>query len=118
MRSAFLIARRELRGGVQKSSVSSSGPDTVRGMSNELLFDFIALRLNHEKTDGMDFVPTSKGVLFGHHFAAIAGAGPLVGPVLAAQMGVGGDDSVGGLLLLAHTHQAESDGHSELFSLV
>ena len=37
--------------------------------------------------DGMDFVPTNKVVLFGHHFAAIAGAGPLVGPVLAAQMG-------------------------------
>ncbi|MGE7388623.1 carbon starvation CstA family protein [Streptomyces sp. NPDC004126] len=37
--------------------------------------------------DGVDYVPTSKGVLFGHHFAAIAGAGPLVGPVLAAQMG-------------------------------
>src|SRR5437868_10100614 len=37
--------------------------------------------------DGMDYVPTHKGVLFGHHFAAIAGAGPLVGPVLAAQMG-------------------------------
>ncbi|MEU9197832.1 carbon starvation CstA family protein [Streptomyces hundungensis] len=37
--------------------------------------------------DGVDFVPTGKGVLFGHHFAAIAGAGPLVGPVLAAQMG-------------------------------
>jgi Alkyl sulfatase C-terminal len=32
---------------------SSSGPDTVRGMTNERLFDFIALRLNHEKTDGM-----------------------------------------------------------------
>ena len=37
--------------------------------------------------DGLDYVPTHKGVLFGHHFAAIAGAGPLVGPVLAAQMG-------------------------------
>ncbi|HWM28799.1 MAG TPA: carbon starvation CstA family protein, partial [Woeseiaceae bacterium] len=37
--------------------------------------------------DGLDFVPTNKQVLFGHHFAAIAGAGPLVGPVLAAQMG-------------------------------
>src|SRR5262245_51402279 len=37
--------------------------------------------------DGMDYVPTNKWVLFGHHFAAIAGAGPLVGPVLAAQMG-------------------------------
>src|SRR5664279_4976938 len=37
--------------------------------------------------DGMDYVPTNRWVLFGHHFAAIAGAGPLVGPVLAAQMG-------------------------------
>lgn len=37
--------------------------------------------------DGLDYVPTDKKVLFGHHFAAIAGAGPLVGPVLAAQMG-------------------------------
>ncbi|GLK75799.1 carbon starvation protein A [Methylopila jiangsuensis] len=42
-----------------------------------------AQRLN----DGLDYVPTNKYVLFGHHFAAIAGAGPLVGPVLAAQMG-------------------------------
>ncbi|CZE47306.1 carbon starvation CstA family protein [Campylobacter geochelonis] len=37
--------------------------------------------------DGRDYVPTNKYVLFGHHFAAIAGAGPLVGPVVAAQMG-------------------------------
>jgi carbon starvation protein len=37
--------------------------------------------------NGRDFVPTSRWVLFGHHFAAIAGAGPLVGPVLAAQFG-------------------------------
>jgi carbon starvation protein len=37
--------------------------------------------------DGLDYVPTNKHILFGHHFAAIAGAGPLVGPVLAAQMG-------------------------------
>lgn len=42
-----------------------------------------AVRLN----DGLDYVPTNKWVLFGHHFAAIAGAGPLVGPILAAQMG-------------------------------
>ena len=42
-----------------------------------------AERLNN----GRDFVPTTKFVLFGHHFAAIAGAGPLVGPVLAAQFG-------------------------------
>ncbi|MBA3697753.1 MAG: carbon starvation protein A [Planctomycetes bacterium] len=43
-----------------------------------------AIRLN----DGHDYVPTGKWVLFGHHFAAIAGAGPLVGPILAAQFGV------------------------------
>ena len=42
-----------------------------------------AERLNN----GVDFHPTDRRVLFGHHFAAIAGAGPLVGPVLAAQMG-------------------------------
>lgn len=39
------------------------------------------------RNDGLDYVPTDRRVLFGHHFAAIAGAGPLVGPVLAAQMG-------------------------------
>ncbi len=39
------------------------------------------------RNDGLDYVPTDKTVVFGHHFAAIAGAGPLVGPVLAAQMG-------------------------------
>src|SRR4051794_16852917 len=37
--------------------------------------------------DGLDYVPTDRRIVFGHHFAAIAGAGPLVGPVLAAQMG-------------------------------
>jgi carbon starvation protein len=42
-----------------------------------------AERLNN----GRDFVPTNKWVLYGHHFAAIAGAGPLIGPVLAAQFG-------------------------------
>ncbi len=41
----------------------------------------------HRRNDGLDYVPTNRHVLFGHHFAAIAGAGPLVGPVLAAQMG-------------------------------
>lgn len=40
-----------------------------------------------EFADGKDYVATNKGVLFGHHFAAIAAAGPLVGPVLAAQFG-------------------------------
>src|SRR5258707_6961508 len=42
-----------------------------------------AIRLN----DGHNYHPTSKWVLFGHHFAAISGAGPLLGPVLAAQFG-------------------------------
>jgi carbon starvation protein len=41
----------------------------------------------HEKRDGHDYVPMNRWVLFGHHFAAIAGAGPLIGPVLAAQYG-------------------------------
>ena len=42
-----------------------------------------AVRLN----DGRDFMPTNRWVVFGHHFAAIAGPGPLVGPTLAAQFG-------------------------------
>jgi carbon starvation protein len=41
----------------------------------------------YRHNDGLDYVPTNPFVLYGHHFAAIAGAGPLVGPVLAAQMG-------------------------------
>ncbi|MGP0061026.1 MAG: carbon starvation CstA family protein [Beijerinckiaceae bacterium] len=41
----------------------------------------------YRRNDGLDYVPTNRYVVFGHHFAAIAGAGPLVGPVLAAQMG-------------------------------
>ena len=41
----------------------------------------------HARRDGRDYHPTNKYVLFGHHFAAISGAGPLVGPVLAAQFG-------------------------------
>ena len=39
------------------------------------------------QNDGKDFVPTNRWMVFGHHFAAIAGPGPLVGPVLAAQFG-------------------------------
>jgi len=53
-----------------------------------------ALELNNRRAtpaerldDGRDFVPTNKWVVFGHHFAAIAGPGPLVGPILAAQFG-------------------------------
>ncbi len=41
----------------------------------------------HEKRDGVDYVPTKPTILFGHHFASIAGAGPIVGPVLAAYLG-------------------------------
>ena len=41
----------------------------------------------YRHNDGLDYVPTNRYVLYGHHFAAIAGAGPLVGPVLATQMG-------------------------------
>jgi len=41
----------------------------------------------HTRSDGHNFVPTNRWVLFGHHFAAITGAGPLIGPVLAAQFG-------------------------------
>ena len=51
-RNAYLLGAMELRKGPQNANVSSSGPDTVRGMSNELLFDYIALRLDHTKTDG------------------------------------------------------------------
>ncbi len=42
---------------------------------------------SHELEDGKDYVPTNKWVAYGHHFAAIAAAGPLVGPILAAQFG-------------------------------
>jgi alkyl sulfatase BDS1-like metallo-beta-lactamase superfamily hydrolase len=52
-RNAYLMAARELRYGPQKFELSTANPDTVRGMSNELLFDFVALRLDHEKTDGL-----------------------------------------------------------------
>src|SRR4051812_4419519 len=41
----------------------------------------------HTHQDGQNYIPMSKWVLFGHHFAAISGAGPLIGPVLAAQFG-------------------------------
>src|SRR6476660_6089180 len=41
----------------------------------------------HRLRDGHNYVPTQRWVLFGHHFAAITGAGPLIGPVLAAQFG-------------------------------
>ncbi|MDM0105687.1 alkyl sulfatase dimerization domain-containing protein [Variovorax sp. J22R24] len=52
-RNAYLMGAMELRAGPRTSGASSSGPDTVRGMTNELLFDYIALRLDHQKTDGL-----------------------------------------------------------------
>ena len=55
--------------------------------NNVLALDGQRLTPAVRHNDGLDYVPTNKWVLFGHHFAAIAGAGPLVGPVLAAQMG-------------------------------
>jgi carbon starvation protein len=55
--------------------------------SKVLRIDPTRLTPAYRHNDGLDYVPTNRYVLFGHHFAAIAGAGPLVGPVLAAQMG-------------------------------
>jgi carbon starvation protein len=54
-----------------------------------LVLDDTKMTPAYKNNDGREFVPTNKWVLFGHHFAAIAGAGPLVGPVLAAQYGWG-----------------------------
>ncbi|MFZ1181127.1 MAG: carbon starvation CstA family protein [Herbaspirillum sp.] len=57
-------------------------------IANEILsLDASRMTPAYKFNDGLDYVPTNKYVLFGHHFAAIAGAGPLVGPILAAQMG-------------------------------
>jgi carbon starvation protein len=52
-----------------------------------LVLDDLRRTPAHELKDGHNFHPTNKWVLFGHHFAAITGAGPLIGPVLAAQFG-------------------------------
>src|SRR5262245_29760715 len=64
----------------------------------------------HTKYDGANFHPMSRWVLFGHHFAAIAGAGPLVGPVLAAQFGYapGLLWLVGGCVLCGAVHDSVS----------
>lgn len=51
-RNAYLTGAKELRDGVVKPDASTQGPDVVRGMTLELLFDFIAMRLDHEKVDG------------------------------------------------------------------
>ena len=54
---------------------------------NALGIDPTRLTPAQRRPDGLDYVATDRHVVFGHHFAAIAGAGPLIGPVLAAQMG-------------------------------
>lgn len=69
----------------------------VFALAYRLYFSFISAKIlaldpsrvtpSHRLYDGQNYYPTNKWVLFGHHFAAIAGAGPLVGPVLAAQFG-------------------------------
>jgi carbon starvation protein len=56
-------------------------------MARVLTIDDLRATPAHTHEDGKDFVPTNRWVVFGHHFAAIAGPGPLVGPVLAAQFG-------------------------------
>lgn len=55
--------------------------------SKVLLLSDNAITPAHTMNDGQNYVPTNRWVLFGHHFAAITGAGPLIGPVLAAQFG-------------------------------
>ncbi len=56
-------------------------------MARVLTIDEMRATPAHVRADGKDFVKTNRWVVFGHHFAAIAGPGPLVGPVLAAQFG-------------------------------
>jgi len=73
------------------------GAIVVFALAYRFYFSFVAARVAVQKDmaetpayrlyDGQNYYPMNKWVLFGHHFAAIAGAGPLVGPVLAAQFG-------------------------------
>ncbi len=56
-------------------------------IARKLIIDASIPTPAHVKRDGVDFIPAHPTVLFGHHFAAIAGAGPIVGPVLAAEFG-------------------------------
>jgi alkyl sulfatase BDS1-like metallo-beta-lactamase superfamily hydrolase len=53
-RNAYLVGAQELRNGIRKIRLSSQGPDMVRGMTPELIFDFLAVRLNHRKVDGLN----------------------------------------------------------------
>ena len=73
------------------------GAIVVFALAYRFYFSFVAAKVAvqndlavtpaHRLYDGQNYYPMNKWVLFGHHFAAIAGAGPLVGPVLAAQFG-------------------------------
>jgi alkyl sulfatase BDS1-like metallo-beta-lactamase superfamily hydrolase len=54
-RNEYLTGARELRLGIQAGRVSTTGPDMVRAMSLDMIFDFIAVRLNHAKVDGLNF---------------------------------------------------------------
>ena len=67
----------------------------------------------HTRADGHNYHATTRWVLFGHHFAAIAGSGPLIGPVLAAQFGYapGLIWLVGGVCLAGAVHDRSSCGH-------
>ena len=56
--------------------------------SKVLLLDPTRATPAERLSDGRDFVPTNRWIVFGHHFAAIAGPGPLIGPTLAAQFGI------------------------------
>ncbi len=73
-----------------------------------MVLDDARLTPAHTKYDGANYHPMSRWVLFGHHFAAIAGAGPLVGPVLAAQFGYapGLMWLVGGCVLCGAVHDS------------
>ena len=53
-RNEYLVAAQELRQGVKPLRLSAQGPDMVRGMTLEMIFDFIAVRLNHQKVDGLN----------------------------------------------------------------
>lgn len=53
-RNAYLIGARELRNGVASQAPSTQGPDVVRGMTTEMLFDYLGVRLDHRKTDGLN----------------------------------------------------------------
>ena len=53
-RNEYLVAAQELRNGVKPSRASTQGPDVVRGMTLDMIFDFLAVRLNHQKVDGLN----------------------------------------------------------------